>query len=245
MRTASSGVVVGDHAEHRAEDLLAGNAHVVGDVAEDRRLDVPAPGRCGGRRPPVSTRRRPRWPGPGSPRRGRAGARPPAGRPRLSDPSGSPTGMAATAVGQARRRSPRSASGGQDPGLGAAHLTGQVHGTGTVSGPRRRGRRRRARSPRTCPRAPGSPASPARRTGPDPLARRGLPVKATLSIPGCVTRCSPTSRPPGTMLTTPAGTPASSSASARMNLLRGVSGAGLTTTVQPAASAGATLHGPA
>ena len=40
------------------------------------------------------------------------------------------------------------------------------------------------------------------------------PVNATLSTPGCATRCSPTSRPAATMLTTPAGTPASVSSSA-------------------------------
>ena len=68
------------------------------------------------------------------------------------------------------------------------------------------------------------------------------PVKATLSVPGWVTRCSPTSRPPGTTLTTPAGTPASSRTSASTKLLSGASGGGLTTTVQPAASAGATFH---
>ena len=68
------------------------------------------------------------------------------------------------------------------------------------------------------------------------------PVNATLSAPGWVTRCSPTSRPPGTTLTTPAGTPASSRASARMKLLSGASGGGLITTVQPAASAGAVFQ---
>ena len=68
------------------------------------------------------------------------------------------------------------------------------------------------------------------------------PVKATLSVPGWVTRCSPRSRPPGTTLTTPAGTPASSRASASTKLLSGASGGGLTTTVQPAASAGATFQ---
>ncbi len=40
------------------------------------------------------------------------------------------------------------------------------------------------------------------------------PVKATLSMPGCATRCSPTSRPAATMLTTPFGQPASRSSSA-------------------------------
>src|SRR5690606_6864483 len=65
-----------------------------------------------------------------------------------------------------------------------------------------------------------------------------LPVKATLSTPGCVTRCSPTSLPPGSTLTTPSGRPAASSASASRYVLTGPSGAGLSTTVQPAASAG-------
>src|SRR5690606_5768873 len=35
-------VLVGDEDEDRPEDLLAGDAHVVGDVAEHRRRDVPA-----------------------------------------------------------------------------------------------------------------------------------------------------------------------------------------------------------
>ena len=65
-----------------------------------------------------------------------------------------------------------------------------------------------------------------------------LPVKATLSTPSCFTRCSPTSRPAGTKFTTPAGSPASCTSSARITASRGVSGAGFTTTVAPAASAG-------
>ena len=68
------------------------------------------------------------------------------------------------------------------------------------------------------------------------------PVNATLSTPGWVTRCSPTSRPAGTTLNTPGGTPASSSTSARTKLLSGASGAGLSTRVHPAASAGAAFH---
>ncbi len=68
------------------------------------------------------------------------------------------------------------------------------------------------------------------------------PVNATLSVPGCVTRCSPTSRPPGTTLTAPRGTPASSRASARMKVLSGASGGGLITTVHPAARAGAVFQ---
>ena len=48
MRTASFDVVVRDHREHRAEDLLLRDAHAVVDVGEHRRLHVPAllePGR--------------------------------------------------------------------------------------------------------------------------------------------------------------------------------------------------------
>jgi len=45
-----------------------------------------------------------------------------------------------------------------------------------------------------------------------------------------------------TMLTTPAGSPASSSSFVKKIVVSGVSAAGLTTTVQPAASAGAILR---
>ena len=64
------------------------------------------------------------------------------------------------------------------------------------------------------------------------------PVNETLSTPGWRTRYSPTSRPAATMLTTPSGMPASMHASPRMYASSGVSGAGLITMVQPAASAG-------
>ena len=67
------------------------------------------------------------------------------------------------------------------------------------------------------------------------------PVKAILSTPGWRTRCSPTSRPAGTMLTTPFGMPASSSSSAMRKASSGVSGAGLMTMVQPESSAGASF----
>ena len=46
----------------------------------------------------------------------------------------------------------------------------------------------------------------------------------------------------GTTLTTPAGTPASWSSRATAKAVNGVSAAGLSTTVQPAASAGAILR---
>ena len=45
-----------------------------------------------------------------------------------------------------------------------------------------------------------------------------------------------------TTLTTPAGTPASSSSCTKKSVVSGVSSAGFTTTVQPAASAGAILR---
>jgi hypothetical protein len=68
------------------------------------------------------------------------------------------------------------------------------------------------------------------------------PVKATLSTPGWATRWAPASRSPGTTLTTPAGTPAAASASAKTKFDSGASGAGLSTTVHPAASAGAVFQ---
>ena len=67
------------------------------------------------------------------------------------------------------------------------------------------------------------------------------PVKLTLSMSGWRTRCSPTSRSAGTMFTTPAGTPASMRTSARMLASRGVSGAGLSTMVEPEAIVGPSL----
>ncbi len=68
------------------------------------------------------------------------------------------------------------------------------------------------------------------------------PVKLTMSTSGESTAASPTvlSRPE-TTLTTPGGTPASSSAAAIPYTDSGSCGAGFTTTVLPIASAGATL----
>ena len=67
------------------------------------------------------------------------------------------------------------------------------------------------------------------------------PVKETLSTPGWLTRCSPTSRPAGTTLSTPLGRPASAKISASTLASSGVSGAGLNTTVLPDSRAGASL----
>jgi hypothetical protein len=65
------------------------------------------------------------------------------------------------------------------------------------------------------------------------------PVNATLSTPGCVTRLIPTSPGPVMMLTTPGGRSAWRQTSANSSADSGVVEAGLSTTVLPAASAGA------
>jgi hypothetical protein len=69
------------------------------------------------------------------------------------------------------------------------------------------------------------------------------PVKATLSTPGCSTSGAPASSPnPVTTLNTPGGKPASSNSAANSSVEHGACSAGLTTTQQPAASAGAIFH---
>ena len=68
------------------------------------------------------------------------------------------------------------------------------------------------------------------------------PVKETMSVSGCETIASPTTGPvPVTRLKTPCGSPTSSTTSASTKALRGTTSLGFSTTVQPAASAGATL----
>ena len=73
------------------------------------------------------------------------------------------------------------------------------------------------------------------------LATALLPMKWILSTPGWRTRASPASGPPGTMLTTPGGKPASSSSWPTRRGLKGAGREGLSTTVLPAASAGASV----
>ena len=66
------------------------------------------------------------------------------------------------------------------------------------------------------------------------------PVKQTLRTSGCVTNRSPTIEPlPGSTVSTCSGSPASSASSPIRIAVSGVSSAGLSTTVLPAASAGA------
>jgi len=69
------------------------------------------------------------------------------------------------------------------------------------------------------------------------------PVKAILSTSGWRTSAAPAVAPgPGTTLSAPGGKPAASAISPSSRAVRGVSCAGLSTTVQPAASAGATFQ---
>ncbi len=69
------------------------------------------------------------------------------------------------------------------------------------------------------------------------------PVKLIFATLGSPMSCSPTVRPgPGTTLTAPGGTPASTSTSASINAVTGVSDAGLMITGLPQARAGATFQ---
>src|SRR5688572_3656408 len=68
------------------------------------------------------------------------------------------------------------------------------------------------------------------------------PVNDTTFTSSCVASTVPTSGPPVTRLTTPAGTPASSSTFTKLMAESGVSVAGLKTTVLPQTSAGAIFH---
>ena len=68
-------------------------------------------------------------------------------------------------------------------------------------------------------------------------------MNATLSTPGCAASAAPVSRDsPVTTLTTPGGNPAWSISSANPSVDAGQCSDGLTTTVQPAASAGASFQ---
>ncbi len=65
------------------------------------------------------------------------------------------------------------------------------------------------------------------------------PVKHTLRTAGWVTNRCPTTLPrPGSTVNTPSGRPAASASSASRSAVSGVSSAGFSTTVLPAASAG-------
>ena len=69
------------------------------------------------------------------------------------------------------------------------------------------------------------------------------PVKAILATSGCSTRRWPQVRPgPTTTFSTPSGSPAAAAISAKRSAVSGVSSAGLSTTVLPAASAGPSFH---
>ena len=68
------------------------------------------------------------------------------------------------------------------------------------------------------------------------------PVNAILSTPSCLTSAAPVRPSPVTMLTTPGGSSAWRRTSQKRSAVSGVVSAGLSTTVFPAASAGATFH---
>ena len=69
------------------------------------------------------------------------------------------------------------------------------------------------------------------------------PVKAIFATWGCSTRRRPHTLPgPATTLTTPSGRPAPMAIRSNSSAVSGVSSAGLSTTVLPAASAGASFH---
>ena len=74
------------------------------------------------------------------------------------------------------------------------------------------------------------------------LPARVEPVNETMSTPGWEAMASPTTGPnPVTRLNTPAGSPTCSKISASTKALSGATSLGLSTTVHPAARAGATL----
>ena len=71
------------------------------------------------------------------------------------------------------------------------------------------------------------------------------PVNANTSTSGCADSGAPASTPvPDTTLNAPAGTPASSANCAAASNVRLVSSLGFSTTLQPAANAGANFHAP-
>ena len=69
-----------------------------------------------------------------------------------------------------------------------------------------------------------------------------LPVNAILSTSWCFVRAAPVDPPPGSTLTTPRGSPASSKFAASSRIVSGVCSAGFMTTVQPAQIAGASFQ---
>ena len=79
-------------------------------------------------------------------------------------------------------------------------------------------------------------------------SRKYLPTSVEpVNVTASTSMCSPSAWPavspkPGTTLSTPGGTPASSASSPRRSAVSGDCSAGLSTTELPAASAGPTFH---
>ena len=238
-------VTVGDDGQHRAEDLFAGDPHVVARVAEQCRPHIPAA--CRDRRagrhhrsPGARLRSGPRRcnPGPAS-----ADAARPAGRSGWRDrsdrrPSSTPFRP------PTRRRTRPCVPAGTRIRLSALHtwpLLARLANwmpAATAAG-----------SASSSTMAADLPPS-SRLTCFSPAAHASAtwrpaavdPVNETLSTPGWPTRSSPTSRSPGTTFNTPGGRSAAATRSASSCASSTDSGAGLSTTEQPASSAGTTLQ---
>src|SRR4029450_11703726 len=192
-------VGVGDDAEDRAEDLLAGHPHGVVDVAEDGRHHVPPLGQPGWT---LAARHH-----PCALLDGRADV--------ALDPVPLPAGHEGADDGDGV------------VGVGAGDGTAALAGASSASAYCARGTSTRVCAPQTCPdwcmpplttrwitvaRSASSrtmaadfpPSSSETRFTCSPqswMIRRPAavdPVNATLSVPGWVTRCSPTARSPGT-----------------------------------------------
>ena len=220
-----------DERQHGAEDLLAGDPHAVVHVGQDRRWHVPAarevggPGAAGDDAGALVDGRGDVALDPGPLALGDERA-----RRRSSGRTGRRRGCLGGGAGRLDRLVV-AVAGHEDAGVGAAHLARQVHaaahdagdGDGEVGVVAHDGGGLAAELERH----PGDPLGAA---GHDPLAGVGGAGEGDLVDARVGTRCSPASRPPGTTLTAPSGTPASASASASTNPLRGASGGGLSTT---------------
>ena len=200
--------VVGDDRQDRAEDLLLGDLHVVVDVGEDGRLDVPALGEV----------RRTAATGDDAGTGGLAGlevaldAGPLALGHERADLGGGVERVAddelADRGAELRRRSRRSGLRGTRMRVWAPHTWPLFIMPDMTSSPRRASSSTTSSSTMAADLPPSSSVprlSCSPQISPIFLPAAVEPVKLTLSMPGWRTRCSPFSRPAGTMLRTPGG----------------------------------------
>ena len=240
---ASAGRAERQHRQHRAEDLLAGDAVGLRHAGEDRRREPEAAvGQLAGR---LTSARRPR------PRRRRDSSRMRSScSAELMAPmsvflsSGSPR----RSVPSRRFRRPSSVVGDrllhQQPAAGAADVA-LVEEDAVDDALDRLVERRvvehdvgRLAAELERELLAGAGQRPGDLACPTSVE----PVKATLSTPGCSTSARPVSPAPVTMLTTPGGRSACRQISANASAVSGVVSAGLSTTVLPHARAGAIFH---